>query len=168
MKGSAPIPEIRETVQELKVLMRKCNNPRQERRIRMLWLFKTGQAETRKEAAKQLPARNNTVGTWLKIYDSDGVEGLMLIPTAPPPPTGRALVLPDDVHKALKQRLDAPEQGFAGYEQARRWLASEFGEEHSWWRIRAYLQRHFKAKIKTARPSHEKKTPKRSSVFLKS
>lgn len=158
MQGSTPIPEIKETAEELKSLMRKCKKKSQERRIRMLWLFKTNQARTRKEAAELLPARNNTVGEWLEVYLDKGVEGLLnrSIPTGK---RTRALVLPEAVHNALKARLEDPKQGFNGYEDARRWLAQEFNEDHTWVRIRAYIHRHFKAKIKVARPSHQKKTP---------
>jgi len=78
-----PLPEIQESDSELREMLRTEKRTRQRQRLQMLYLIKSGQATTRKEAAQMLLVNRATIGRWLHTYEKDGVSGLLSIKTKP-------------------------------------------------------------------------------------
>ena len=70
-------PEIIESVSELKRLIRKFPYGFQKQRITMLYLYRSGQVKTRKDASEMIGVHRKTIGTWLSTYVSEGLDGLL-------------------------------------------------------------------------------------------
>jgi len=72
-----PLPEIRESEQELKELLSKAKDYRVKQRLQCLFLLRTSQASTRIEVSRMLGINRDTVGRWLSSYEDMGLEGLL-------------------------------------------------------------------------------------------
>ena len=77
------LPEIRESEYELKQLLKTEKKPRRRERLQMLYLFRTGQAKTRKSAAEILSVHRTTVSGWLNAYERGGLGRLLHMKTKP-------------------------------------------------------------------------------------
>ncbi len=71
------VPEITESVQDLKSLLRQAKKKHEVQRLNVLYLLKSGQAKTRLEVAKLLGVDRGSVGTWLAAYETGGLENLL-------------------------------------------------------------------------------------------
>ena len=72
-------PQITESVSELKNLIRKTSTGYQKQRLTMLYLYRSGQTKTRKQAAEMIGVHRKTVGEWLATYASGGLDALWLM-----------------------------------------------------------------------------------------
>lgn len=70
------IPHITESVSELRSLIRKSPKGYQKQRLTMLYLYRSGQVKTRKQAAEMLGVHRKTVGDWLSTYLTEGLDAL--------------------------------------------------------------------------------------------
>ena len=68
------LPEVTEPAQQLGELVRKEKDAQIQRRFQMLFLLKTGEAESRSGAARQLGVHRHTVSDWLSLYEEGGIE----------------------------------------------------------------------------------------------
>jgi len=148
------MPDINETLDELKEKLSKEKNAAIKRRIHMLVLVKSGEAKTRKELAKHLAIHRNTIGIWLSIYQSKGLVGLTTIAT-PFRQTGQRS-LPEDIMSALKQRLEEP-SGFGSYVEIQKWLETSYNIKIKYRTLHQIVRYNLKAKLKRPRQSHKKK-----------
>ena len=73
------LPEIRESVSELKHPLRTEKKARRKERLQMLYLFRTGQAKNHKSAAQILSVRRTTVSCWLDAYERAGLDCMLHI-----------------------------------------------------------------------------------------
>jgi transposase len=76
----------------------------------MLYHLKSGYAKTRREAASLIGVHPKTVGTWLTVYETDGLEAMLHRGT----PTGRPPLLTTAQADTLRSKLQEVE-GFASY-----------------------------------------------------
>ena len=70
-------PQITESVSELKSLLRKTPVGYQKQRLTALYLFRSGQVTTRKQAAALIGVHRKTIGHWLATYASEGLDALL-------------------------------------------------------------------------------------------
>ncbi len=70
-------PQITESVSKLKNLIRKSSIGYQKQRLTILYLYRSGQAKTRKQAAQMIGVHRKTVGEWLATYASGGLDALL-------------------------------------------------------------------------------------------
>ena len=105
-----PLPKIQESVSELQDMLKTENRTRQRQRIQMLYLLRSKQANTRKQAAQMLAVNRMTIGRWLTSYEEEGLSGLLSIKTKP----NRELSIPSCVLHQLEHELEKPE-GFSSY-----------------------------------------------------
>lgn len=149
-----PRPRIQEPLELLQQRLRQERNPRLKPRIQMLVLLKSGQAQSRKQAAEHLAVHRNTIRKWLQHYQDRGLEGL-LKPGRRGAPTGQK-TLSEPVMEALKARL-ATKEGFASYAEVCTWLKDEYDLAVPYKTVHGLLYYRLKAKLKQPRPVHEKK-----------
>ena len=71
------VPEITESIEDLKRLLRQAKKKHEVQRLNVLYLLKSGQAKTRLEVAKLLGVDRGSVGTWLSAYETGGLENLL-------------------------------------------------------------------------------------------
>ena len=96
-----PLPIIHEDTDSLKQRVQHEHNGRKQPRLQMLYWLASGQAQTRLGMAQLLGVHRNTVGHWLALYESGGLDVLLSLHV----PDGKPLSLPPDVLAALKQAL---------------------------------------------------------------
>jgi transposase len=152
-----PLPEIRESLEELKALLGRTKDPKRKQRIHLLVLLRSGQARSRGDAATHLGVHRNSVQDWLARYERGGLEAMLEIGTPGARPGQR--VLAPAVLKALTERLKG--EGFQSYGEVRQWLEREFGSEHPYGTVYGLVRFRLGGKLKRSRPQHVKKTSSR-------
>ncbi|MCS3613360.1 helix-turn-helix domain-containing protein [Salinibacter ruber] len=73
----------------------------------MLLLLKTGEAQSRNAAARQLDVHRHTVSDWIGLYEEGGIEKTQEVGDPGPEPGQESI--PSEVMEALKERLSDPE-----------------------------------------------------------
>ena len=145
-------PIISESADELKVLLKQEADPRKQRRLHVLFLFASDQAQTRQQAAKLLGLHRETIGRWMSTYAQGGLVALLEIYI----PAGKPPTLPRPVLADLERHLHRPE-GFASYAAMRLWLKQTYQIDISAKTLQKFVRRRFGARPKVARPSDIKK-----------
>ena len=152
-----PLPKIQENIDELEYTLKTEKNKHKRDRIHTLYLIKSKQAKTRIQIAKMLSIHRITIGTWLNIYEKQGISKLLTINTKP----NRKLSIPPDIFAQLEQKLKEPE-GFKSYKAVQLWLHDEFSLHIPYRTVNGIVRYRLKAKLKVGRRSHIKKTNKRA------
>ena len=147
-----PLPEIRESLDELRERLRRESRARQKQRLQALYLLKSGQAASRTRAGRLLDVSRRTVGEWLDRYTSEGLEGLLEIRTH----TNRKYSLTPEQDARLREKLSEPE-GFPSYTAAHAWVNDTFGLDLDYKVVHQIVRYRHGAKLKVARKSHTKK-----------
>ena len=153
------VPEIHESVEELKSLMGQATQVHQKQRLSMLYLLRSGQAKNRKQVAELLGLHRTTKGSWLSSYETGGLEKL-LEHRYPP---GRVPVLTEEQRTSLRAVLLKP-QGFSSYKEIQQYIADTFGVSMKYSAVYALAHDKWKAKLKVPRKSHIKNA-KESEAF---
>lgn len=148
------LPPISESAEQLLELLRKEDGPRRLR-VQALYLLASGQARSRSQVARLLGVHRNTVHAWLASYATGGLSAMLTIGQAP----GRASALSAAQLERLRTALAQP-AGFASYGAVRDWIEQELGVVMQYAAVHKLVRYQLGAKLKRARPSHVKKTPK--------
>ena len=154
-KTTRPIPTITEDLDTLKQRLAQSRKPIVKQRLHLLILLKTDPDMTRQRAADHLALHRNTIAQWLLLYQQDGLDALLT--TRPVGARAGQKSLPPEVFAQLQARLQTPE-GFTSYGQVQQWLQQKFGLDIAYATLHNIIRYQLKAKLKRARPSHEKKT----------
>ena len=118
----------------------------------MLYLYRSGQAKTRKQAAEMIGVHRKTVGDWLATYASGGLDALLERAYS----TGRPPELTQKQQEQLLSELQKP-QGFSSYQQIKDYIEATFGVKMSYPAVHNLVHYRWKAKLKVPRKSHKKK-----------
>jgi transposase len=154
------LPEIRESVFELKQLLRTEKKPRRRERLQMLYLFRTGQAKTRKSADEMLSVHRTTISTWSDAYERGGLGRLLHMKTK----SNNKPSLPLHVLHTLKRKLRR-RRGFISYKSIQRWLEKRYSLCVPYSTVHGIVRYGLKAKLKVGRKSHVKKNEKDGVAF---
>ena len=147
------IPAISERAGELKQRLRHEQDGHKKPRLQMLYLLASGQAHSRQDVAHLLGVHRNTIGRWLALYATGGVNALLALYV----PAGKPVSPAPAVLARLEQALRRPE-GFASYEALRQWVRHTHGVEVKYKTLYTLVRTRFRAKLKVPRPSHTKKS----------
>lgn len=147
------LPVITEAIETLKQRLQRERDGRKKPRLQMLYLLASGQAQTRHGVAQVLGVHRNTIGHWLAIYETGGLEALLKVYM----PAGKPVSLSPEVLAALAQALQEP-AGFASYEALRQWVQQTHHVEVNYHTLYTIVRTRFRAKLKVPRPSHTKKS----------
>lgn len=115
------IPAIQESVELLEARYVAESDERKKQRLYMLYLLQSHCAATMQDVAPLLEVHRVTIGRWLHVYEQDGIEGLLAIPTSP----GRPLSLPAPILDQLQEYLKIPGY-FSSYKEVHAWLCTKF------------------------------------------
>lgn len=151
------LPSISEPLDQLQAFLRKEPDAQIKRRLHMLVLFKSGEAQSRAAAARHLAVHRNTISGWLSDYQEGGVKALRQIGKPGPEPGQESI--PPEAMAALQELLSEPE-GFGSYTEIQHWLFEEFNVEVPYSTLHGIVRYRLGAKPKVPRPSHAKKTAK--------
>lgn len=146
------VPEIAESAEDLKELLRRETRGRQKQRLQALYLFKTGQADSRTRVGQLLGVGRRAVGEWLDRYRTEGLAGMLEIRTH----TNRPRSLTPEQEEALRQKLSEPE-GFESWGAVQAWVNEAFGLELPYTTVYGIAHDEMGARLKVARKSHTKK-----------
>lgn len=158
------IPEITESVSELKSRLHNATKPHEVQRLSMLYWLQSGQAKNRTQVADLLGVHRVTVGKWLTTYQIDGIEALLHRRDPP----GRKSLLSDEQLDILRHRLES-EAGFSRYIEIQQYIKTTFDVEMGYKAVYALVHDKWNAKLKVPRKSHQKKMRqkrRRSSLIL--
>jgi len=154
------LPEIRESVSELRQLLRTEKKARKKERLQMLYLFRTGQAKTRISAAETLSVHRTTISSWLDAYERGGLGRLLHINTKP----NHKSSIPPHILHSLKRKLRR-RRGFNSYKSIQRWLEKRYSLSVPYSTVHGIVRYGLKAKLKVGRKSHIKKNQKEGIAF---
>lgn len=147
-----PIPPIHESADELKQAYLREQRPARRQRLHALYLFTSGQARYRIDAARLLGVDRNTIASWLDTYQQGGLAALLAVYI----PAGKRNPLTSAQLTHLQQALAQP-HGFATYGEIQRWIATTFGVQLTYNAVHKLVRYKLRAKLKVPRPSHIKK-----------
>jgi putative transposase len=153
-------PEIKESIEKLEFMMGVEKRLKIWRRIKALHLIKSGLADTRAKIGKLVNVTGKTVGEWLTIYESKGLDEYLTIHTH----SNNLPIITGEVLKSLKLELSKPE-GFKSYKDIQKWLKVEFHLEVPYSTVYATVRYRLKAKLKVPRPSNAKADPEKQEQF---
>jgi transposase len=146
------LPVITESVESLKQRLQRKYDGRKKPRLQMLYLLANGQAQTCRDVAQLLGVHRNSIGHWLAIYETGGLEALLEVYV----PAGKPVSLSPEVLASLEQALHEP-AGFASYEALRQWVKQTHRVEVNYHTLYTIVRTRFRSKLKVPRPSHTKK-----------
>jgi len=116
--------EVLESEIELPDMIKNEKRGRFRDRLRLLWLLKSGKAETMEYAAELCGVSRHTAAEWFRRYEAFGITELLRLKTLP----GRSRAVPAEVAECLKERLSEPE-GFGSYDEIRIWIKDNYNPE---------------------------------------
>lgn len=154
--------EISESEEELKALLRTQKTASDKERIQLLYLLKSGQAETMQQAASLLGRHRVTVHKWAKSYRQGGLEDLLKHRRHP----GGKSTLPCWAETALRKRLEQPE-GFESYEAIRQWLSEELAIVAPYKTVHKWVHYRLGASPKVVRPRSERQDEAALTAYKK-
>jgi transposase len=170
MNRKRDLPEIKESADELRGLMRTAADKPTYQRLHCLWLVASGQADNKAELARRLGVRRATVRAWLGAYAGGGLGGL----TPKRPGTSRRSVLehhgrePGSLLAEIEKLLSDPEQCPQGWKQLWQLLRDGHGLDMGYHAFYQAARKRFPgARVKAARPRHVKKDPQAEAGFKK-
>jgi len=155
-----PIPSITESVEQLQALLKAEKHPRLRERLEMLYLLRSKQARTRKQAAELLAVHRTTISRWLDTYVAQGRAGLLVLKSGGNNP----LSIPQEVLEQLIEKLGVPE-GFPSYKAIQGWLREAHGLHLPYSTVHHIVRYRLKSKPKVGRPCHAKQDPEEVAKF---
>lgn len=154
--------EITESAEELKELLSSQTNARLRERVRALYLRQTGRVQTRRELATVLGCDESTIYRWFRLYQSQGMTGLLQLKIPP----GKPSKLPPEVLERLQMRLQE-RQGFSSYGEIQQWLATECNCDAAYQTVHGIVRYKLKSKLKEPRPLSLEAEPQLQETFKK-
>lgn len=154
--------EIKESLDELKRLLRVQTTGADKERVQWLYLLKSEQAKTMEQVAQMLGRHRVTVQKWAKKYREGGLEELL----NQKPRTGRPTQLPHWAEKALEKRLQQ-EDGFNTYHEIGEWLEENLGITATYKTVHHWVHYRLKAAPKVVRPQSSKQDKERLETYKK-
>lgn len=149
-------PVVTESAEELKALLKQEPDRQKRQRLHALYLFASGHATTRQEAAQLLGVHRETLGRWMACYADGGLPAVLDVYV----PTGKAPSLSAPVLAAVEQQLQQP-TGVASYAALHVWLVETHGVAIKPNTLERLVRRRFGTRPKVVRPSHIKKPSSR-------
>ncbi len=152
--SGVPKIKISESVEELKVLMKKQKTGLGYAKVQALYLLKIKAVDTIRHLAVIIGRGESTVHRWLQTYKTGGLSSLL----EEPPKTGRPKILDIEEVAKIQQELSDPE-GFNSYQEVKLWLSICRNIEISYPTIHRIVRYELRGKLKVPRPIHEKQKP---------
>ncbi len=151
--------EIKESSEELKLLLEKQTSVQMKERLQALYLLKTGTLCTLQELSAVLVRDTSTIYRWFQKYKQEGLEGLLKQYKS----SGKTPAIPSTAMERLRQYLEKS-KGFTSYEEIQNWLKEECGVDVGYHVVyRAVHQKLNAKKIKGSKPQKKIKHPLREA-----
>ncbi len=155
---------IKETLKQLKDYQKGASSA-VNKRLLFLIAIKQNKVESisKRVLAKALGIDPNSVTNWKRLYEKQGIAGII--------GDGRIGFKPSVItkaeHDALEKKLKDPKNGIRGYKELLQWVKTELSKDIKYITLVKYAERHFGTKLKVARKSHVKKDDELVDTFKK-
>jgi transposase len=157
--------EVKESIEALRSLSKGKSYSIQKRLQMLLFIKKdTKGLVSKRKLSLALGVNHNSITSWKKIYETQGVKGLINDDRGGFKPS----VVSAEVHEALEKKLTSVTNDISGYKELLEWTKTELSQDFKYVTLVQYVQRHFKSKIKVARKRHIKKDEGAVDTFKKS
>ncbi|HEU0226888.1 MAG TPA: hypothetical protein VFQ86_04065 [Arachidicoccus soli] len=157
---------VKETVKELRMLLKSSSVMMQPRIKMLIAMKKAGESGiSKRELMDTIGAGSQSIHNWRTAYKQGGME--LLLHNGRKGNAGKPSVFTQEEHNKMEQKLKDPKNGLAGYVELQEWIETEFKKEVKYNTVLKYAARHFGSKVKVARKSHVKKDEKAVSTFKK-
>jgi transposase len=155
--------QVKETVKELKALLKKAISHHQPR-LRMLIVIKESETSLSKnDLAELIGVNHNSIQTWRQKYLKGGITLLLKDGRIGFKPS----VISKSVHQSIKEELFKENASFSSYKQLHSWVDKNLLKGVNYNSLRHYVKRNFGASLKVPRKSHIKKDIEASNNFKK-
>ena len=154
------LPEIKESIEELRLMMSLEKKHKIWRRLQALYLIKAGLADSRAKIGELVNVTGKTVGEWLTIYENKGLDEYLTIHTH----SNNLPLINGEVLEALTLELSKP-IGFKSYKDIQNWLKEEFNLDVPYPTVHKTVRYRLKAKLKVPRPSNVKADEEKQEEF---
>jgi len=154
---------ISESAEEILDMIRNEKKGRFRDRLRLLWLLKSGNAETIARASELCGISRHTAAEWFRRYETGGIAELLCLKTVP----GRKRAISGKVPEDLKKRLSGPE-GFRSYNEIQTWLMDEYDLDIPYKTVHKTVRYYLGAEPETPRPPHVGKNEEKVRGFKES
>ena len=151
------LPKIKETVEELREMIKKEQQSKRQNRLQALYLIATRQAQARGKVAQMLGKNRNTISAWMSLYEECGLEKLLDIYK----PSGAKAKIGAPIIEEIKARL-ANEKGFRSYQAIHQMVVKEHNIDIHYSNVHQLVRYKLAAKAKVPRPANPKKTKARA------
>jgi transposase len=155
--------EVKESIVELKNLIKKSSNIIRPRVQMLLEMKRSKKMLTKYELAELVGVNHNSITTWRRKYEKDGISALLQHNQG----GKRREVIDATTHKAIEKRLTNPKEGFRSYKELQQWVDEHYIANIKYITLVKYVQNKFGAKLKVARKSHVNKDEQAVEAFKK-
>lgn len=152
---------IKEDLESIKKLYRSSSTELRRDRLKMLYYIKSGHYIFRSAIANKLGRRPNTVGSWLKLYEQDGLSGLVKIQSG----GNNTKVISDKAITYISEKLTTVNTTITSYVELQLLIEEELGQKIPYGALYTHCRRNHKSKLKVSRKSHYKKDPEAELLF---
>lgn len=152
------IPPILESPEQLKALLKAERRVKCAQRLQMLYLLASKQTKTRRAIAAALGVHRETIGAWLDLYVSGGIDRLLELRVPP----GRAPTVTPEIETCLRAALKAP-GSFHSYQAIVDWLWQQHGISLSYSAVHALVRYKLKLNVVRQRKPHQSRYPDEDS-----
>ena len=149
MSGRPKI-EIRESVKELRTLLKQQKTALNYAKVQALYLLKIEATETIRYLAVMMGRSESTIHYWLQLYRLGGLDKLL----EEHPKIGRPKKLKIETVAKLQQELSQPE-GFRSYLEIQHWFLASQDIRLSYATVHRLVRYELAGKLKVPRPHHE-------------
>lgn len=154
------VPKIKETVEELREMLKAETQVKKRTRLQALYLIVSQEAKSRSKVAKILGFNRNSISEWFALYESGGLEKMLLIYK----PAGAKPKIPAAAIEEIKQRLGT-EKGFRTYKEIHELVTGKYAVDVVYSGVHSLVRYRLQAKAKVPRPANPKKKKKKSENF---
>ena len=147
------LPNIKETVEEIREMLKNESQTKRQNRLQALYLIVTRQAKSRFTVAKMLGKNRNTISDWFSLYEAGGLEKLLELYQ----PSGAKAKITDEAIEEIEAGLQT-NKGFRTYKEIHEMVVRKHQIKVGYSAVHNLVRYKLAAKAKVPRPSNPKKT----------
>ena len=147
------LPKIKETAEEIRMMLKNESLVKRQNRLQALYLIVTQEARSRTKISKVLGFNRNTISEWMRLYEEQGLEKMLEIYR----PSGAKAKISEAAVAEIEEIL-ATEKGFRTYREIHQMVVKKHKIDIKYAAVHKLVRYKLEAKAKSPRPSNPKKT----------
>lgn len=155
---------IQEDLTTLKKLYQSSTTELRRDRLKMLYYIKRKSYSYRSDLAKKIGRRPTTVGLWIKLYEQEGLSGILQIKSG----GNNTKVISNKAIAYISNKLSTANTTITSYVELQLLIEEELNQKIPYGALYTHCRRKHKSKLKVSRKSHYKKDPEAEMFFKNS